>query len=67
MHPSSPRFVDSPELPSLELRLLVVSQALEIHSGRGPEIMENILDSAVEACRDSFPRPGQGFRAILER
>ena len=42
-------------------------EALEVYSGRGPEVMERILDSAVEACRDSFPRPSQQFRAILER
>lgn len=42
-------------------------EALEVYSGRGQDVMEGILDSAVEACRDSFPRPGQPFRAILER
>lgn len=42
-------------------------EALEVYSGRGQDVMERILDSAVEACRDSFPRPGQQFRAILER
>jgi hypothetical protein len=42
-------------------------EALEVYSGRGQDVMERILDSAVESCRDSFPRPGQPFRAILER